>query len=158
FLMRTFSSLHTTGLFALAALVLVAIAEAEEPKLLYLFPAGGQRGERVEVRAGGVFFHGRANFEMAGQGVSAPDVIEEIGTLWFEGPIIGSNRPEDYPRDHGVRVTIDADAQLGERACRAWTSQGITLPQKFIVGHLPEVIEKEVEGPEPATQVALPVT
>ena len=36
----------------------------------YLFPAGGQRGTTVKVRAGGLFLHKNCSFELLGPGVA----------------------------------------------------------------------------------------
>src|SRR5262245_45480697 len=78
-------------------------ASANEPVAMYIFPAGGQRGKTVDVRVGGLFFHGECNFEMLGPGVEASPRIRETNTVWFEGPVIplpASQRAEDYPKDH----------------------------------------------------------
>ncbi|NBV21054.1 MAG: hypothetical protein EBS05_03910 [Proteobacteria bacterium] len=136
-------------------------AGAVEPLASYIFPAGGQRGTSVAVRVGGCYFHGKAGFEMLGPGVTAPPQVVETNTVWFEGPLIvqpASQRSEDYPRDHAATVRIVADAPVGVRHWRAWTSQGATTAMKFIVGDLPEIIETEVEGEPLPVAVKPPVT
>jgi hypothetical protein len=134
---------------------------AEPPIAAYIFPAGGQRGTTVDVRIGGIFFHGACGLSMTGPGVTAPDHIEEIATLWFKGPHFtgkASDDPEDYPRDHGATVTIAADAPLGPRHWQTWTSQGATASRRFVVGDLPERVEREIEGDPIPVGVQLPVT
>src|SRR5437868_5403166 len=51
-----------------------------------------------------------------------------------------------------------ADAPLGTRSWRVWTSQGVTPARRFVVGDLPEVVEQEVEGTPVPRRVTLPVT
>ena len=138
-----------------------SMAWADPPGAAYIFPAGGQRGTKVNVRVGGYCLHGECPFEMTGPGIKTSEKITEMETLWFEGPVIpqpASQRKEDYPRDHAGWIDIAADAALGIRRWQVWTSQGAAPSMKFIVGELPEVIEQEVEGHSPAVEVKLPVT
>jgi len=136
-------------------------AKAVEPSVSYIFPAGGQRGQQVQVRVGGHFLLGEAAFSMTGPGITASPVVKEIETIWFEGPIIpmpASQRAEDYPRDHAGTVTIAADAPVGYRRWRVQTSQGITPSMLFMVGDLPEVVEQEIDGDPVPVNVTVPVT
>lgn len=155
---------HISRLIAFGLLVLnlgLFTAEAVEPFASYIFPAGGQRGTTVPFRIGGCYFHGEAGFEMLGPGLSGPSRVRETNTIWFEGPLIvqpASQRNEDYPRDHAGAVRIDADAPLGVRHWRAWTSQGATPAMKFIVGDLPEILEIEADGEPIPVAVKPPVT
>ena len=138
-----------------------APAPAVEPFASYIFPAGGQRGTSVPVRVGGCYFHADAGFELLGPGITAPARIRETNTVWFEGPLLpqpGSQRSEDYPRDHAATLRIAADAPLGARHWRVWTSQGATPALKFLVGDLPEVIEAEQDGAPLPVAVTPPVT
>lgn len=138
-----------------------ACLRAEEPAVSYIFPAGGQRGTTVKFHVGGLNLHGNAGFEMLGAGVSAAARIVETNTLWFEGPVIPqppSQAKEDYPRDYAGEVRIAADAAPGPRAWRTWTAQGATPAMKFIVGTLPEVLERERDGEPIPVAVNPPVT
>jgi hypothetical protein len=128
---------------------------------MYIFPAGGQRGQTVDVKVGGLFLHDRCGFEMLGQGITAPAELKRGSTLWLEGPLLplpDSQRQEDYPSDMIGQVKIAADAPLGQRSWRTWTSQGVTPAKRFVVGDLPEIVEKEVEGAPVPVAVNLPVT
>ena len=91
---------------------------------------------------GGLFLHQSCRFEMLGSGVDASKELKRTRTRWFEGallPLPDSQQQEDYPKDMAGRVRIAADAPLGFRYGRAWTSQGATPALKFVVGDLPEV-------------------
>ncbi len=69
-----------------------------------------------------------------------------------------SQRKEDYPKDYAGKVTIAQDAAPGVRYWRVSTSQGVTPSMQFVVGDLPEVIEKEIDGAPIPVHVTLPVT
>jgi hypothetical protein len=144
--------------------ILVGVSQpalADPPAASYIFPAGGQRGTTVPVRVGGLYLHSKASFEMLGPGVETLPEVRRLETIWFEGPRLplpDSQLAEDYPQDYSGRVTIAANAPAGARAWRIWTSQGASGSLPFVVGDLPEVVEREVEGdPEPEV-VSLPVT
>jgi len=134
---------------------------AEPPVASYIFPAGGQRGQTVNVRVGGLFLHQGCGFDMSGPGIQADKQLRPMKTLWFEGPLLplpDSQQAEDYPRDLTGKVQIAADAPLGARPWRLWTSQGATPALKFMVGDLPEIVEDETEGTPGGVEVKLPVT
>lgn len=142
-------------------LLCIPAARADEPAASYIFPAGGQRGTQVEFRVGGLLLHDGAAFEMIGPGVTASPRITPTETVWFEGPLIplpASQQKEDYPKDYAGATAIASDAAPGLRYWRLATSQGATPAMKFVVGELPEVIEKEAEGHAEAVLVTLPVT
>jgi hypothetical protein len=127
----------------------------------YLFPAGGQRGTTVKVRVGGLFLHKACSWELLGPGVEASKQLRRMPTLWFEGPMLplpASQQAEDYPRDLSGTVRIAADAPLGPRRGRLWTSEGAASGLTFVVGELPEVVEQEIDGDPVPVEVKLPVT
>ncbi|HZT82208.1 MAG TPA: PPC domain-containing protein, partial [Gemmataceae bacterium] len=134
---------------------------ANPPVAQYIFPPGGQRGKTVEFRVGGLFLHRKCGFEMLGPGVAAGQHLEQTKTVWFEGPLLplpASQQAEDYPRDMAGRVAIAADAPLGVRYWRTWTSQGATPALPFVIGDLPEIVEQEIDGDPVPVDVTLPVT
>ncbi|MCA9073090.1 MAG: hypothetical protein KDA84_29410, partial [Planctomycetaceae bacterium] len=151
----------TPLLFILAILCVVSNSLADPPQASYIFPAGGQRGTTVDVRIGALNLLDQGQFLLEGQGVKAKPIVKQMETLWFEGPRIrqpASQRKEDYPKDYANTLTIDQNAPLGPRTWRLSNSQGVTQSKKFVVGHLPEIIEDEIDGNPIPTQVTLPVT
>ena len=145
-------------LFALSTSTL----PADTPSTAYIFPAGGQRGTTVRFNVGGHYLHDQCPFQMIGPAVQASLTIKRAdSTTWFEGPLIpmpASQAKENYPKDQAGEVVIGADAPLGFRRWRVWTSQGATITRKFVIGDLPEIVEEEIDGTPVATRVALPVT
>src|SRR5437870_2074936 len=135
--------------FAIVLLLSVpTLAAANPPVASYIFPAGAQRGAKVNVRVGGLFLYDKCGFEMLGPGVTVPATLNRTKTTWFEGPILplpDSQRVEDYPKDMAGALTIATDAPLGVRYWRLWTSQGATSAMKFMVGDLPEIVEDEID-------------
>ncbi len=149
--------LSSLGLCATA----VQPSHANAPVASYIFPAGGQRGTVVPVRVGGLFLHGECGFALDGPGVHGPARLKRTSTLWFEGPLLplpDSQRAEDYPKDMAGEIQIDADAAVGVRRWRLWTSQGATPSMRFVVGDRPEIVEHEIDGDPVPVAVQLPVT
>ena len=99
---------------------------------------------------------------MIGKGVKAPkQLLRAKHTVWFEGPLIrmpASQAKENYPKDQTGKLTVDSTAELGFRRWRVWTPQGVSPTRTFVIGNLPEVVEKEVDGQPIPTAVNLPVT
>ena len=134
---------------------------ADAPVGSYIFPAGGQRGSTVKVRVGGLNLFKSCGAEILGAGVHISPRLTRTKTTWFEGPLLGlpdSQRQEDYPKDMAGEIKIAADAPLGLRAWRLWTSQGATPGMKFVIGDLPEITEEEIDGDPIPVPVKLPVT
>ncbi len=134
---------------------------AIEPTVSYMYPAGAQRGTSVTVHVGGHYLHGSAAFDLRGKGLAAGPRVVEVPTRWFEGPLVlkpASQAPEDYPRDHAVKIDVAPDAPLGDSLWRVSTSQGVTAGRPFVIGELPEALEDEMDGRPIPQQVQLPVT
>lgn len=149
---------HLLFLFLLGASTLHAV----HPVTSYIFPAGGQVGTEVEVKVGGLFFHGSADFQMLGEGIEHSSKVEETETLYFRGPLIyqpASQKAEDYPSDYLGKVKIAKDAELGKRLWTCQTIQGKTALMQFVIGKHPEVVEAEREGDSTPIEVTqLPIT
>src|SRR5437764_11132631 len=129
--------------------VFVVSAAANPPVASYVFPAGGQRGTTVQVRVGGLFLHDRCGFDLAGRGLTASPELTRTPRIWFEGPLLPlpeSQQQEDYPADMAGTVTVARDAPVGARRGRLVTSQGAAGGLVFVVGELPEVVEREADG------------
>ena len=143
------------------AILFASVCNAEPPSTAFIFPAGAQRGTSAEFRVGGYYFHGHAQFAMEGEGITAPSEIKEVPTIWFEGPMLiepASQKGEDYPKDHLGSVTVANDAPPGTRTWWCRTSQGSTPSMKFVIGDLPEITEREIDGAPIPQEVTLPVT
>lgn len=135
-------------------------ASANPPTAAYVFPAGAQRGTSVEVRVGGLFLHDKPAFEVSGPGVTASPHLAPAKRVWFEGPVLPlpeSQRQEDYPADVQGKIALAKDAPLGSRRVRVFTSQGGAGGPVFVVGDLPEVVEKEIDGDPLPKPITLPV-
>ena len=139
----------------------VSPLQANPPVASYIFPAGGQRGTTVPVRVGGLYLYKSCGFELLGPGVEASKQLRSMPTVWFEGPLLplpASQQAEDYPRDMAGEIRIAADAPLGTRYGRVWTAEGAAGGLRFVVGELPEIVEKEIDGDPIPVDVTLPVT
>jgi hypothetical protein len=159
--MKNFSISLCVSLCVLCAFVVNASsASANPPTVAYVFPAGAQRGTSVDVRVGGLFLHDRPAFEITGPGVTAPPFLAPMKRVWFEGPLLPlpeSQQQEDYPADMQSKVTVAKDAPLGARRVRVFTAQGGAAGPVFVVGDLPEVVEKEIDGDPLPKSIKLPV-
>jgi len=135
---------------------------ADLPLANYIFPAGAQRGTTISPLVGGCNLNQECSWEFDGSGIEASSRLQRVlQTVWFEGPVLShsdSQRKQDYPKDSTGRLTIASDAPLGINYWRVWTSQGVTSALKFVVGDLPEIVEKEIEGEPIPVPVTLPVT
>lgn len=135
---------------------------ADEPTAVAIFPAGGQRGTSVAFKVAGHYLHDHCEFRMEGAGIQAVSQLKRCpSTVWFEGPILplpDSQQKEDYPVDHDGTVAIAADAASGVRWWRVATAQGVTAALPFVIGELPEIVEREIEGEPIPELVQLPLT
>jgi hypothetical protein len=91
----------------------------------YVFPRGGQRGKTIAATINGTNLQGANGVRISGTGVKA-SVVEVVKTNAVK-----------------ITVTIDADAELGERDFRLTTPVGLSNRTRFFVGDLPEVNELE---------------
>ncbi len=110
---------------------------AAPPKVNYLFPAGGQRGQTVAVTAAG---------DLASWPVQA----------WFDRPGITATCETDKGK---LKLAIAADAKPGVYWLRLYDGDGSSSLRPFVVGTLPEIAE--VETNEPLSKLppaSLPVT
>ena len=139
----------------------VTYAQTSQPAASYIFPAGAQRGQSVDVRVGGLCLLKDPWFEISGAGVEAPRRSQTGDTIWFDGPMLTgavSLKPDECPKDHQTLITVAEEADLGLRPWRVWTSQGATASRVFVIGELPEIIEHEIDGDPIPVNVKLPVT
>ncbi len=135
-------------------------ASANPPTASYVFPAGAQCGTTADVRVGGLFLHDKPAFEVTGDGITASPHLTPGKRVWFEGPILPlpeSQQQEDYPADMSGKISVAKDAPLGSRRVRVFTAQGGASGPVFVVGELPEVVEKEIDGDALPKPIKLPV-
>lgn len=118
-------------------LAAVSAAQAAPPTLISLFPAGGQRGQTVEVTAGGTF----ARWPMQAW-TDRKDVT--IQATKSKGKLTVAIAPEAVPGTCWVRL---------------YDEQGASELRPFIIGTLPEVMEQEPnnDAAKPQKLAAQPV-
>ena len=114
--------------------------EPPQPVLAWIYPAGGQRGQTVEVL-------------VTGTGL-APEEVLVTG-----GGITGKVLETKSPTQARVSLTIASDATPGEREFRVRNVGGISNRARFLVGMLPEINEVEPNSTKPQAQkiASLPV-
>lgn len=149
-------------LAAIGTLAITASSLASPPSTSYIFPSGARRGTTVKVIVGGLYLHESCPFELVGPGVTGSGkLVRAERTVYFEGPRIpmpASQAGESYPKDQLGSITVAEDARLGHRYYHVSTSQGVAAGRIFVVGHLPEIVEQEIDGRPIPTAVTLPVT
>ncbi|MCH2202109.1 MAG: hypothetical protein MK102_09065 [Fuerstiella sp.] len=139
----------------------IAHAQTSNPAASYIFPAGAQRGQTVEFMVGGLFLLNDPWFEISGTSVQVPERLRTGQTVWFDGQLLTGQRalgPDEYPKDHQGVATIAGDAPIGAQHWRVWTSQGASASRVFIIGDLPEVVEREIDGDPVSVSIDVPVT
>src|SRR6266542_3612683 len=107
-------------------------ATAAPPDVTYLYPAGARRGTTVEVTAAGTFERWPVGGWASTRGVEVK-ASKQRGQL---------------------TVTVAADAQPGVCWIRLHDEQGASSLRPFLIGTLPEVLEREPND-EPAKAQSL---
>ena len=132
-----------------------------EPASTHIFPAGGRRGTTVDVRVGGEFLPPHTRLHLVGDGLAAPAELGDPATGHYEPAPRRKpgGTPINYPREFASRITIAGDAAPGQRLWRVSSARGGTGGRPFLVGDLPEHIERESNStPQTAELLTLPVT
>lgn len=132
-----------------------------DPTSSHIFPAGGQRGTKVAVRVGGECLPPLTRFRIFGDGLSSPELLGS--KLVSKGDASPRRRPGEvhiyYPKEWEHSIDIASDAAIGMHLWRLSCARGGTGGRPFIVGDLPEYIERESNSVlERAEEVALPIT
>ena len=132
------------------------------PSSTHIFPAGGQRGTTVQVRVGTECTPGGTEFLVYGQGVQAGARLDTRLPRHLGEPDPRrkpTEVPITYPREWKQEIRIADDAPLGQALWRISCAQGGTATRPFLVGDLPEHIERESNStPSRAEPLKLPVT
>jgi hypothetical protein len=126
------------GLIAFLVLAAALPARAAIPVLDSLFPAGGQRGTTVTVKAEGKF-------------EPSPPLQG-----WSDSSTIHVTALKD---PGSLQIQIDKDVPIGQHLIRLFNADGAAIPRVFIVGDAPERLEAEPnDEPRKAQPMTLPVT
>ncbi|MBO0700030.1 MAG: hypothetical protein J2P46_16650, partial [Zavarzinella sp.] len=130
-------SIRSALLFCLLCDLCVLCGESfsAPPQVTYFYPAGARRGTAVEVTAGGTFERWPVQ-------------------VWASDKAITSTATKDKGK---LSISVAADAVPGVYWLRLYDAQGASFLRPFVVGTLPEVIEKEPnDEPAKAQAVAAP--
>lgn len=111
--------------FAALACLSLPAALAVEPALSNISPAGVQRGTEVEVTFNGNRLADIQEVLFYSPGVTVKDLVAD-----------GDNKAK-------ATFVVAADCRLGIHAVRLRTATGVSPLKTFMVGHLPEISEKE---------------
>ena len=121
-----------------AAWMKLAAATVELPHIGYVYPAGGVPGTEFELKVGGQFIYGAKSAYINWQDIKLQ--------------IIDSKEPEKRKPNNQkkaideivkLKVSISADAAIGDRELCLITDAGISNKLTFNVGHLKEIMETE---------------
>jgi hypothetical protein len=127
---------HCSSRIVVALLPLLVAGEllAAPPKVNYLFPAGGQRGQSTKVAAKGDFSNWPVQVWSDHAGVSGTAESEK-------GNLV---------------IKIEPDATPGVAWLRLYDAEGGSALQPFVVGTLPEIEEKEPNDLPSSPQLVAP--
>jgi hypothetical protein len=110
-----------------------------QPRLLVVSPAGGQAGTTVEVTLTGNDLDDPQRLLFNHPGIKAEPVADPQPPKPVK-PAQGGQPPLVAAR---FKVTIPADVPVGHYDVRFVSKSGVSNPRAFVVGDLPEALEKE---------------
>ncbi len=119
----------------------LAIAKEYDPYVMYVYPAGAQRGTTAERMARGRGLEGASEIRISGKGLTGKVIaVEEPSTRLQQR---SANRQDQAENPNVVRfsVTVAPDAEPGFRDMWIITPKGATNRLRFVVGQTPEVDE-----------------
>ena len=114
--------LRFTSWLAGTLLLLSSVATAEPPSITAVIPAGGQRGQQVEVTVQGK--------------LGTPPL-----TFWSDRPELQAEFPEKIEKT--FTLTIPESSSPGIALIRIANAEGTSVLRPFLIGTLPELTEKE---------------
>ena len=122
-----------------------------QPQVSYILPAGGQRGTTVDVKVRGRSLAGATKVHVSGGGVTGTVKSAEREKADPKRPVrLDVAR---YPDVAHIEVTVDPDAEVGERDLRVVTPGGVSNRFRFFVGQVPEVNEVDPNSTMEEAQV-----
>lgn len=147
---------HTRlGFTLLACLCLTTAATAQSattPRLSYVTPAGGKAGTTFEVTTAGRDLSSAEKLYFSIPGVRAVPIGESKTLPKTEQKKKRGGMKAAPTTSQRFRVTLPADAPPGIHDVRVITKDGISNPRAFVVGDLPEALEKESNDDVPKAQ------
>jgi len=133
---------------------------SKAPDSTHIFPAGARRGSTVKVRVGAECIPPGAEFFCHGEGVDQRrPLLVQIPDAGERSPRrLPTEVPIRYPREWESELTIGPNAS-GVAYWQVSCAQGGTRSRPFVIGDLPELIERESNSTrQTAEEVTLPVT
>jgi hypothetical protein len=163
FIIRVKAFVVTSLILVLPTATLLAQpVPTKNPDSVHLFPAGAQRGTTVNVHVGLEQSPPNTRFFIRGDGVNGDRILStEVFDLGQPSPRRDPTEiPINYPRQWSSQVNVAPDAPVGvafwDTFCASGGCSG-SLP--FVIGDLPEFIEKESNSSlNTAHAIELPVT
>ncbi len=143
----------------LSLFFIVGLAHAQvAPQLTSISPRAAQRGQTIEITLEGRNINENAKIWFSKEGIKAEIKKKSpTATVRFNGSGISGNIPTN-PR-LVLSFEIAPDAPLGNHQIRLITPNGVSNPQNFIVGDLPEMKEQEPNNTSnEANMLELPAT
>lgn len=161
YMLRKTSFKHRQFLIQIILILIsvVGIVQAQvAPQLTGISPRAAQRGQTIDVSLDGKNINESAEIWFNKSGIKAEIKQKSpVATVRVTGSGISANIPND-PRLI-LSFEIAPDAPLGNHQIRLITPNGVSNPQNFIVGDLPEMKEQEPNTTkEEANMLELPVT
>src|SRR5207237_4895799 len=150
--------------FCVAFIYLASVCRSQTapPTLEKVKPSGAERGTRVTVAIEGTNIAGATRMIFSEPGLSSDiTAIREIPIEKPEMPkgVVRTDAPiEDKAKKYEITavVTIRPDVPHGVLAFRLETPLGVSNLLRFAVSALPEIVEREPNGPAAAQKVTLP--
>jgi hypothetical protein len=138
---------RTAAVALLAAALLAGPAEAQQPpgsqypnpELLTVMPPGGKAGTTVEVTFTGNHLEEPEGLLFSHPGLKAEPIVPPAPPADPKKPPM----PPAKPAVTQFKITIAPDTPLGIHDVRLVNKWGVSNPRAFVVGDLPEVLEKE---------------
>ena len=143
----------------LSLFFIVGLAHAQvAPQLTSVSPRAAQRGQTIDITLEGKNINENAEIWFSKEGITAKIKKKSpAARVRFNGSGISGNIPNN-PR-LVISFQIAPEAPLGNHQIRLITPNGVSNPQNFIVGDLPEIKEQEPNAPPAeANMLELPVT